>query len=298
MHFAVPVCAADEVAHLVRSGAGEMYAGVLDESWAASYGAHDSVSRRQGRANHSSLSALAETVSEARAHRRDVYLTLNARYTERQYQEVLSLAEAFEAMGGAGLQIAELGVIHELYKRKTTLKLSLSLLAVAMNKPTLAFYRDMGVSRVVLPRCLTAEQMGEALDGSDMDAEAMVMLDQCRFIDGFCRFYHGVGYADAPENAECAQGISSFDTTFREHACARLPGGVRNRAACAACALPALARAGVTVGKIGGRGLPLTDRLNALDFLRRASALTRDEAREALYQARYGGVCRCYYEAR
>jgi hypothetical protein len=138
----------------------------------------------------------------------------------------------------------------------------------------------------------------------------MVFFDKCHFIDGYCRYYHGVAYQDADQEVshELSQDIAqnimsakdiktiySFDTTFVRHGCEAL-GFLPAEYPCAACDLGCLERAGVRFGKLGGRGLPLETRLKALDFIYRSQQFPDQIDLPAEYQQIFDSSCNCYYK--
>lgn len=294
MRWAVPVCDVSEVEPLCDAGAGEFYCGILEETWRASYGGHDTISRRAGCANLPSLAAARDVVNAAHRAGISVFLALNARYIPEQYVTLCALLRDWDALGGDGVHISDMGLLVRAAEMSLRTRLSVSLLAVTVNAAAVAWYRTLGVTRVVLPRFLTPDEMRAVLDGCE--GEAMVMGDKCPFIDGLCRFYHGVGFADADRKcatACLAQTVAHFDTTFRSLACRELLGEPQTSPPCAVCALEALSQAGITIGKLGGRGMPLELRLRELRFVRDASAYPAS-SRPALYNARFG-ACHCYY---
>lgn len=296
MKFTVPVNAPDEVGALVAAGAGELYCGFLDDWWVARYGDHDSASRRQGAANLATLDDLAATAQAARACNVPLHLALNARYTEPQLDHLVQLCDAFAEMGGVGIIASDLGLLWRL-RDHAQLRRCLSILAVAQNVPTLQAFRELGISRVVLPRFMQpaeAKALLAAVPG--MQGEVMAFFDKCPWVDGYCRHRHGVSYPLRPaDGIDEAKPLFTFDTTYRTHACLGRLGTYANPYPCAACFLPAFEEAGVAYAKLGGRGRPLEERLRALRFLVRAQQLGDDAERAALYQATFHQACSCYY---
>lgn len=194
MRYVVPVNAPAEVGPLVAAGADELYCGYQDAWWVERYGDHDSASRRQGAANLSSMGELGHAARLAGEHGVPLYLALNARYTEPQLGRLVSLCSAFEGMGGTGVIVSDLGLLWRL-RDATGLVRCLSLLAVTQNAPTLRAYRELGVSRVVLPRFMGHDEAGALLGAvSGMEAEVMAFFDKCPWVDGYCRHRHGVSY--------------------------------------------------------------------------------------------------------
>ncbi len=301
MRYVAPINAPDEARQLVRAGADELYCGYQDAWWTERYGDHDSASRRQGAANLSTRDELARTTEEAAKLDAPLYLALNARYTEMQLDYLMGLCTDFERWGGTGVIVSDLGLLWRL-KQNSALDLCLSLLAVVQNAPTLAAYRSLGVTRVVLPRFLDPDAAGSLLSAvPDMQGEVMAFFDKCPLVDGYCRHRHGVSYPDrnveaghakSPDNAP---PLFTFDTTYRTHACLGTTCDYLDPYPCAACHLPLFEREGIGFAKIGGRGRPLEERLRALKFLKRAETLATDAQRIELYQETFGQDCSCYF---
>ncbi|MCL2654510.1 MAG: U32 family peptidase [Coriobacteriia bacterium] len=320
MKFIAPVHNAAEVALLVQAGADELYCGYQDPAWRELYGNHDSISRRQGAANVDDMRDFKQLIAEARRLDVPLYLTMNGRYTEPQLDALARLCFRFEELGGTGLQIFDLGLLARLAGH-TQLRRCLSLLAVAQNAATLQAYQELGVDRVVFPRFLRPPQIAELLDAvPGLEGEFMALFDKCRFIDGYCRFYHGNAYEDAPKTEQSAanpglcagcsnsvlplpdpeadqqiDAVYSFDTNYQTHSCIQLLGAPVNNFACAACALGVFESAGAHFAKLGGRGTPLKQRVCGLLFLHTAQHCASDEERQEFYHATFSADCHCYY---
>ena len=299
MRFAVPLNAAGEAEILFKAGADEFYCGVMESGWRKKFGDHDGISRRQGAANIGSRGELKIIIEETAALGAPLFLTLNGSYTDEQLPFVAELAEFFEHNGGAGLMLMDVSLLVSLLRRGSRLKRGISLLAAVSSPSALGFYGELGADRVVLPRFLNFNQMKDILSGyPGVEAEAIVWIDKCRFIDGYCRFIHSVGYAGRETGEAACREIYSHDTTYTRPACSDFFGGQPRGPACAACALKPLAAAGVKIYKLGGRGRPLETRLNGVKFLKAAGELSNDGERREFYRRFFGSPCDaevCYY---
>ena len=156
MIYCAPVHAAGEVVPLASAGAGELYCGIQEAWWRERYGDHDSISRRQGRANLQTRDELARLATEARAHGLPLYLALNGHYDEGQLDYLMELCAAFEHMGGTGVIVRDLGLLWRLREVESGLARVLSLLAVCANVQSARAFARLGVSRIVLPRFMDA----------------------------------------------------------------------------------------------------------------------------------------------
>ena len=288
--LALPITAHSDMAPLSAAGAAEFYCGYMDEKWAKRWGRHDSISRRQANANVSSPVILEKIVLEGKRLGTPVWLTLNGRYSSQQVPAVRELAGLWEDLGGAGLILRDISLMASLRGRR--LRLCASLLAGCANRDTLAFLYEKGVDRAVLPRAMTfAEIFAMHRAVPQCELEAMVMGDPCPMIDGYCRCIHSVGYLPRGNGEPAERAIGTYDLSGTAgHLCHSLFGST-HQPGCAACALEQLAGCGVSIGKFGGRGTPLEQRLAWLAFL---TAGSREGGFPAAHAASFGS-CLCYY---
>jgi collagenase-like PrtC family protease len=220
---------------------------------------------------------------------------VNGNYTEKQLPMVMSLVNAFEEMGGTGIMVADIALLSLLKKRKSKLIRGLSLLAAASNTAAIEFYAELGVSRVVFPRFLTYEQINRIVTRfPDIEAECIIFLDKCKFVDGYCRFIHSVGYqsCDCSENANDPENIvTSYDVNYRLPACFELFGYPPDSPACGACGIGSFEKAGVSVFKMGGRGRPLSLREAGVRFLQESGKSKNNSEIKKLYNDYFNSPC-------
>jgi len=324
-----PVTSLEEAQRAFDAGADECYCGAMFDDWVAEVGDSDILSRRQGRPAHvRTPEELASIAGLANEKGKDIALTLNARYTSVLEKPVLRLADRWEKMGGQAVMVTDLGILLALQRRRSALNRHLSLLAGTFNSASVRFFAGLGVSRVVLPRDLTLEEMRFVTQGfPDMEYEVLVMFQKCEFIDGLCGFYHGVKLPHdvpaefdyhVPKNSMNDPVVWSHDPDYQGHGCL-IPwetdaGPVRHcrqddlaAPSCAACALPVLSKMGVKYFKIAGRAYPSELMVRTIRFLRRSLEMADSHSKEAhcrrnirqLYRRTFGRECsrsNCYYE--
>lgn len=298
MRFAAALSAVQELDPLYEAGCDEVYLGLLEESWRRTYGGHDIISRRQGKANLAGRSELRQVLSRAKTLRVPVYLTLNARYTPEQYPYLLKLCATFSDWGGTGVIVQDIRLLQQIKERGLPLRLTASLLMVTVNAQQVRFLKELGADRVVLPRFLrTAEMKKIASMQPEMEYEVMVMGDKCPMIDGLCRSFHGETFSPVigekiPADAATAC-LRTFDTACEAH---HLCGGMQRESdPCAACELQGFEEAGICVMKFGGRGTPLEMRIRDLRFFARAKSCPDPEKIQQMYREVYRHACHCYY---
>jgi putative protease len=327
LHIVAPVSTLAEAEALIAAGADELYCGALLDDWCEVFGDTDVLTRRQGRSAHvRSRAELAAIAGLGVSSGCPVALTLTARYSSLQEAWVLDMAREWEAMGGQMVMVADPALVVTLRQCAPALDLHLSLLAGVFNAASARFFASLGVTRIVLPRDLSIDEMAAIAAGAPgIGYEALVMYQRCRFIDGMCGFYHGVrvpagvtaefGYEMTPDSA---LGVAwSADPAYEGHGCelAWIADGVPVRPLdrddlsaphCAACLVAELERAGVRHLKVAGRGFPTEQLTRAVRFLRDAidihqGALSGGEGCAAIreaYARTFGRPCdptRCYY---
>ena len=196
-----PLSTGDEVDNLIAAGADEFYCGILLDDWRKGYTVAASLNRRQednsilGTSPHfKSFEELKESITRAHSHAVPVMLTLNEHYySHDQYVHVLSYVDRALEAGVDALIVGDVGLILTLRERNITLPVHLSTAGTAFNSEAVRFYQELGVSRIILPRHLTIEEITAlASDVSGVELEAFILNSRCANIDGFCTFQHGL----------------------------------------------------------------------------------------------------------
>ncbi|GEM_PF-1770313 len=328
LRIVAPVSSVDEVLPLLAAGADELYCGAMFDEWVGVFGEADLISRRQGRLSHitspKELTRIARLASDQQCK---ISLTLNSRYTGSQMQQVFDLIRLWEDAGGSHVLLSDPALLFALRDRGSALKRHLSIMAGTFNGAAVQFFKEMGVSRIVLPRELCLEEVGALIGEADgMEFEMLAMLQKCRFIDGFCGFYHGIRLpSDQPSHFRYTSAstalqevATAIDPDYEGHGCQldyRTANGGRVRhlaisdehhPPCAACMLPELYAAGIRFLKIAGRGYPLDQLVQAVRFVSESLEIFHEndapeDCRQAvreLYRRSFGTACRksdCYY---
>jgi collagenase-like PrtC family protease len=277
LRIAAPVTEPAAVEPLREAGADELYVGYMSEAWAKAFGDHDSVSRRQGAGNVLAEKDFADILRRAARLNMRCALTLNMRYGGEQREALQECLELFAANGGEAVILSDIPLMIKLREDFPNLKIYLSLMAVAASAAALRFYRQFNVSRVILPRFVSYRDMQTISQAfPEMEFEAIVFYNRCRYIDGFCRYVHFVGQ---PHGCQIAreEGCSDSGAAF----------------ACGACGLARLNEAGVNVLKVGGRGFPYETVVKAVRVL---SGVREGREPRAAYRGAFERDCgeNCY----
>jgi putative protease len=290
-----------EVAPLIEAGADEFYAGVIPDGWA-----HRNLlvnQRSFASAQFPSEAEFATAVREASARDVPVHLALNAPlYDPSLYPDLLALAERAASWGTAGLIVGDPGMLSRLAERGLPLEITLSTLAGTLNRHALSFHRSLGISRAVLPRHLTLEEVGSMVASAPgLLFEVFILVGKCPNEEAHCTFLHvspakrwpcEIAYDYGTEEGICAE---DHPRVVRARRWERLD----RRMGCGVCAIPELRRLGVGVLKLVGRGGPTEGKAANLRFVRRFAEA--DDSRDrtmAAYAERFGRPCDpliCYF---
>jgi len=188
-----PVNGAREVRAVIAAGANEIYCGVMPGAWKTAYTNVASPNRREwASANMTSFADVRAVAEEAHAGNVPVFLTLNALYTEKQYPEVAALVRGAAACGVDALIIADLGLLLKVRELGWSGAIHVSTGGTTFNDETIAFYKGLGASRVIIPRHNRINEIAAlAAHNRDIELETFIMNSGCMNIDGFCTHQHG-----------------------------------------------------------------------------------------------------------
>ena len=332
-----PLSTIDEVEPLIQAGAGEFYCGVLPADWRENYSVAASLNRRQEDTpvyntspHFTSFDELDQSVAAAHRHGVPVFLTLNEHYySQAQYPYLIKYIERALASNVDAIIVGDIGILQTILDMNQRIKIHISTAGTAFNSSAVHFYRDLGASRVILPRHLSLEEIGEiAANTTGIELETFILNSRCANVDGFCTFQHGLAefvpegedrrdYENACmmlykisasvkglEGAEADQVLKEKISWERQHfwsACHI------DDQPCGACSLYEFDEMGIAGVKIVGRGNLTQRKLRDVGFLREAldylykQRPTKKQFRtlvQNLYKKLYNSPClifKCYY---
>ncbi|MCK5393081.1 MAG: U32 family peptidase, partial [Candidatus Omnitrophica bacterium] len=155
-----PINRPEEVEQIIKAGADELYCGVLPENWKQRYSNIASPNRREWTsANLSNFGQLREIVKTAHSYGVPVYFAVNAFFTEQQYPLIMSHITEAKAAGVDALIVADIGLMLNIKEANLDINIHISNCGTAFNSETVEFYRDLGASRIVLPRQLMIDEI-------------------------------------------------------------------------------------------------------------------------------------------
>ena len=250
-----PLRCSDEVAPLCGAGAEEFYCGLTPPGWQEAFGPAAVHRRSSKSASVPDLDDLRRVV--ALAPPRSVFVTLNApAYPSGAVPFLVDFGrQLVEEIGVAALIVAEWELLLALCDEGLASRIHVSSLATCRNAGAAAFYRDLGVARVILPRQLTLDEIAQTVI-PELEFEAFVLNDGCAFEEGICATTHALGPYCIDDRigsagARLGERYEFWKWTLNNCGCQTSRGYTLGP--CGLCALPRLARIGVSSLKVVGR---------------------------------------------
>ncbi len=257
MKILSPLRSASEVGPLQTAGADEFYCGLAPPGWKKKFGAAWANRRHPDAAGVLNEQALREIITAAGSM--PVHVTLNSPHYPPGAVEMLAEfgARLLQDMGVGALIVADMDLLLALIETGHAAELHLSSLTTSSNAASSRFFRELGVSRIILPRHLTLAEIDRCvIDG--VDFEAFLINDGCVFEEGLCATTHAVGtfcLADGDGLKGMPPGIldryAFWKWTQNNCGCSTSRGFPLGP--CGLCAIPRLQAAGVRSLKVVGR---------------------------------------------
>ncbi len=141
-------------------------------------------------ADNFSLEEMTDGVAFARQHNKKIYVTVNILAHNRDLQQIPPYLEKLEEMQVDGLIISDPGIIKLAQRYAPSLPLTLSTQASVTNYEAAAFYRDLGVKRIVLARELSLEEIQEIKQKVEIEIEMFIHGAMCVSYSGRCLLSH------------------------------------------------------------------------------------------------------------
>jgi putative protease len=298
MKILAPLRHSDEVAPLCAAGAHEFYCGLTPPGWNEAFGPTWVHRRNPKSAGVPDIDDLRRIV--ALAHPRPVFATLNApSYPAGAVPRLVEFGRRLvDDVGVAALIVAEWELLLALCAKGLAARVHISSLASCRNAGAAAFYRDLGVSRVILPRQVTLGEIEEiAIPG--LEWEAFLLNDGCVFEEGICATTHAFGpycigdrIGTGSRGPDGRIGIRTrglddryefFKWTLNNCGCQTSRGYTLGP--CGLCALPRLARIGIASLKVVGREASLPRKVASVELAATALGLAGNGAAPAAIRA-------------
>lgn len=308
MNILAPLRGSTEVAALLEAGADEFFCGVTPPGWEARFGGTWANRRAPLSAGVADLADFERILASTAG--RPVFVTLNAPYYPGGAVEMLAgFGAQLLEMGAAGLIVADMELLLALVRAGHAASIHVSSLATCINAGSAGFYRDLGVSRIILPRHLTLAEI-ESVVIPGVEFEVFLLNDGCVFEEGLCATTHAAG-SFCTKDGEETEGISP-DTRERYafwkwtlNHCGCRTGNGYPLGPCGLCAIPRLLASGIASLKVVGREASLerkeaSVRMAALSLLLARKGARPEEIRQGVVELRgWPQMCEerhlCYY---
>ncbi len=308
MKLLAPLRNSVEVEPLLAAGAEEFYCGLNPTDWQERFSQSWVNRRSPDSAGVPDLADFQRILSRASGH--SVYVALNAPFYPAGALEMLTeFSATILADGASGLIVADLDLLLSLVEAGMASKVHLSSLATCTNPGSAAFFQELGVSRIILPRHLTLDEVEETMVPG-VEFEAFLLNDGCVFEEGLCVTTHAAGafcLNDGEQSQDLSEqtleGYEFWKWTLNHCGCKTSRGYPVGP--CGLCALPRLLTAGVSSLKVVGREASLVRKEASVRLASMALELARngagpEEIREAVIELRGGAsLCEeahlCYY---
>ncbi|MEO8102512.1 MAG: peptidase U32 family protein [Betaproteobacteria bacterium] len=160
----------------VDNGADDVYMGIRDETNARNFAGlnFDEKSMREG-------------IRYAHAHQARVLMALNTYpqpSTSQKWQRAVDLAVDF---GVDAIIVADMGLMHYAANKYPQLRLHLSVQGSATNYEAINFVHErFGITRAVLPRVLSIQQIAQVIDHTPVEIEAFGFGSLSIMVEGRC----------------------------------------------------------------------------------------------------------------
>lgn len=261
MNIMVPLAGMEMLDGYCRAGADELYFGFYDDVWTGRFGIFEEINRMSlfGSAANFSLEEIPDVIEAVKSRGKKAYVTLNsAAYSRSQliYLDRLLSERFFQRADGI---IAGDPCCVRLVQ-KHGMPVVLSTMAGAYNRLIVSFYKELGVTRMILPRDMQLSDLEAVVkEFPEISFEVFFMRNGCRYSDSHCMSFHGRKYdsmcacmdsAQTELELPCGWHTEEKREAYQSH---MLFARAFHKEACGMCALLRLYQAGVESLKIVGR---------------------------------------------
>ena len=269
---------------LVDAGARELYTGFVDQDWIDAFGNTEELNRLTGFGAAANALTLADVCTLADRCERDgvsLYVTFNASHYSPAGAAFIAehFLPALANAHVAGIIVSSTQLIA--HARELGLGCVASTLCDVSNHLIAKAYVDLGVTRIVLPRHLSLDEIAEIIRRvPDVEYEVFAMRNGCVFADSHCLGAHRAGRPSLCRSLrestywECPAGADSYQLA-QSVATNDLWASAFHLRTCGLCATRQLLAAGACSFKVVGRCDDAEDIAESVRLL--AQALTAAE---------------------
>jgi len=281
-----PLSSQEEVAPLIDAGATEFYCGFFPKEWLKKYSYVNSINARTVKtANFNKIEELEQAVKIASSKNIPVYLTLNSHYySDKQLKIVRKMIEQAAGIGVDRFIVTDPMLLRELSSSQQGYKTIVSTTAALFNSEALAFFKDSGAERIVLPRHLNISEIHTLAEKSadlNLKLDVFILNTQCPYIDGLCSYQHIIEKSDsfgvyafgcnAEYDVKAIPKSDNVNPRMIRSAVRKIKAWQgKDNSACGICAIPSLMDIGINAIKIAGRENPPDQKLNDVKIVKNA----------------------------
>jgi putative protease len=177
---------------LAPAGDLETALAAFDSGADAVYGGLSRFNARERTRNFSETD-FARLMAFARAHGKKVYLTLNTLVMDRELADVTDFLSLMAGLRPHAVIVQDFGVLRLIREHFPELPIHASTQMAVHNSAGVNFLADKGISRVVLERQVTLEELALIQRRSNIDLEVFIHGALCCSLSGVCLFSSWMG---------------------------------------------------------------------------------------------------------
>ncbi|OGJ87672.1 MAG: hypothetical protein A2268_04520 [Candidatus Raymondbacteria bacterium RifOxyA12_full_50_37] len=156
------------------------------------------------RAKNFTLEEIEQTVAFAHQNSRKIYLTLNTLVFDSEIPALTDLLLFADQAGVDAIIMQDLGVLSLVRSHFPRMRVHASTQLFCHNSLQARFLKDAGVSRIVLPREMTIEEIGLIADAVPLEYEVFIHGALCFSFSGCCLF-SSYRFGASGNRGECKQ---------------------------------------------------------------------------------------------
>lgn len=208
----------------------------------------------RSRASNFTIEDIKEGCTFAHAHHARVHVTCNIVMHELDIEDILDYLKALENAGVDAIIASSIHIL-KLVVEHTRMEAHVSTQTSCLNQEAIAFYKELGASRVVLGRELTLEEIEEVKKNTSLQLEVFIHGGMCVSYSGRCMLSNNMTNRDANRGG-CAHSCR-WNYNLYQEGVRKNPQGdyfaMSSKDLCAIRAIPRLMEAGIHSFKIEGR---------------------------------------------
>ena len=184
----------DSFPTLKKYGIKEVYVGFFDDysekKWPVAF---NTINRRGEGASFYGIDSFQKLDKDAIKNRIDLYIAFNVFYSKEQLVWILKSIKKISKFNSVkGIIVSDINLLLKLKKAHYTKTIIMSTLSTIFNKNAISFFSELGATRFVLDRQLTAKEVLDIVKSFPQYQFEMFFLlgSGCLFIDGYCSSMH------------------------------------------------------------------------------------------------------------